>query len=64
MHSNFNSLQKPSQLDVGAKVSGSIFEGQYVILGIVCSNFLSTFYLVGKYQFCAFNKSTDNSHVD
>ena len=33
-------------------------------LGTMCSNFLSTFDLVRKCQFCAFNKNTDNSHVD
>ena len=45
MQSSFNSLQKPNQM------SGSIFEGELVVLGKVCSNLLSTFDLEGKCKF-------------
>ena len=45
-------------------MSGSIFDGQSVVLGTACSNLLSTFDLVRKCKFCAFNESTDNSKVD
>ena len=35
-----------------------------MVLSTVCSNFPSTFDLVGKCQFCASNESTGNWHMD
>ena len=61
MQSNFNSLQKPKKMSERKFLA--VFLKGNVVLSTV-SSFLSTFDLVEKCQFCAFNESTDNSHVD
>ena len=47
MQNNFNGLQKNSP-NVGAKMSGSICDGQYVVICTACAILLSSFDLVRK----------------